>query len=117
MVKTPVRKRAGQRRHRVTLQVSTTVLTTLGGQQDGEFTTFGHDHASIDEIPFIVNATEHGILADLTIRYRADIVSQFEADNKRVRILGPDEKVYTLLEIENPERRNIELILHCAPAG
>lgn len=111
----PIRKRAGQRRTLVTLWESGTTKDEIGGQTEGVFTQFGRDYAAIDEIPFIVNATEHGMLYNVTVRYREDIPTKFETDNKRVRVIGGG-KTLNLLEIENPERRNIELVLHCAVA-
>ncbi len=111
----PIRKRAGQRRHRVTLQSSDTTKDSLGGQTEGDYTAFGTDHAAIDEIPFIVNGSEHGMLYKIAIRYRADILTEFEVERRRVQIVQGS-RVFNLLEIENPERRNVELVLHCAPA-
>jgi hypothetical protein len=111
----PVRKRAGQRRERVTLWSSDTDVDTLLSQTAGQFSQFGTDQAAIDEIPFIVNASEHGMLYKVTIRYREDIFTEFETNKKRVQI-RTEGKTLTLLEIENPERRNIEMILHCAVA-
>jgi hypothetical protein len=112
---TPTRKRAGQRQVRIVLSSSGTVKDTIGGQTAGAFVEFGRDWAAIDEVPFIVNATEHGILYKVTVPYRADVISEFETLKKRVRIVGGG-KTLNLLEIENPERRNIELVLHCAVA-
>jgi len=113
--RTPIRTRAGQRRHRVTLQSSETTKDVLGGLQSGDYTPFGTDQAAIAEIPFIVNGSEHGMLYDVTIRYRADVVTEFRVNKKRVRVVAADQ-TYDVLEIENPEHRNIELIMHCAPA-
>ena len=76
---------------------------------------FGTDEAAVDEVPFIVNASEHGVLYKVTIKYRTDIVSEFETLKKRVQVRF-EGRVLNLLEIENPERRNIEQILHCAVA-
>ena len=114
-VAAPIRKRAGQRRILITFYESDQTKDTMGGQPAGEFTSFGTDYAAIDEIPFIVNATEHGMLYNVTVRYRADVVTVFETEDKRVQIVGGG-KTLNLLEIENPERRNVELILHCAVA-
>jgi hypothetical protein len=115
LTKTPIRKRAGQRRTRVTLWEAGTTLDELGGQTPGDFEQFGSDDAAIDELPFIVNASEHGVLYNVTVPYRADVIASFETDKKRVQIRGGG-KTLNLLEIENPERRNIELVLHCAVA-
>ena len=109
----PVRKRAGQRRIRVTLWSSTTEVDALLSQEDGEYAQFGSGWAAIDEVPFIVNASEHGVLYKVTTRYRTDVIDEFETEKKRVQIRGGG-KTLNLLEIENPERRNIELVLHCA---
>lgn len=115
LTKTPIRKRAGQRRTRITLWEAGTTQDALGGQTAGVFTQFGSDDAAIDELPFIVNASEHGVLYNVTVRYRADIVASFDTDKNRVQVRGGG-KTLNLLEIENPERRNIELVLHCAVA-
>lgn len=112
---TPTRKRAGQLRTRIVLYSSGTDKDPLLGQTDGDFVEFGRDWAAIDEVPFIVNATEHGILYKVTVGYRADIVSEFETLKKRVQIIGGG-KTLNLLEIENPERRNIQVVLHCSVA-
>lgn len=111
----PIRKRAGQRRTRITLWSSGTTKDPLLGQQAGVFAQFGSDWAAMDEIPFIINATEHGVLYKVTLKYRSDLISEFETNKKRVQIRGGG-KTLTLLEIENPERRNIDLILDCAVA-
>lgn len=111
----PVRKRAGERRITITLWWSDTNVDALLSQQDSEYEQFGTDEAAVDEIPFIVNATEHGMLYKVTVKYRTDVVTKFETDKKRVQVRGGG-RTLNLLEIENPERRNIELILHCAVA-
>lgn len=111
----PNRKRAGQRRNRIVLSSSGTTKDEIGGQTAGAFEEFGRDWAAIEEVPFIINATEHGVLYKVTIRYRADVISEFETLKKRVQITGTG-KTLNLLEIENPERRNIEIVLHCAVA-
>lgn len=99
----------------MTLWQAGTTQDALGGQTAGVFTQFGSDDAAIDELPFIVNASEHGVLYNVTVRYRADITTAFETNKNRVQIRGGG-KTLNLLEIENPERRNIELVLHCAVA-
>ena len=112
---TPVRKRAGQRRTRITLWATSEDVDSLLSQQDGEWAQFGTDDAAIDEIPFVMNESEHGMLHKVTIKYRTDVVEQFNTDNTRVQIRGGG-LTLNVLEIENAERRNIELILHCAPS-
>lgn len=111
----PVRKRAGQRRTRITLWATTEAVDSLLSQQDGTFVQFGTDDAAIDEMAFIMNESEHGILHKVTVKYRADVVARFATANTRVQVRGGG-LTLNLLEIENPERRDIELILHCAPA-
>ena len=112
---TPTRKRAGQRSILVTLWSAGTTKDAILGQTPGAFVQFGTDDAAIDEVPFIVNATEHGVLYKVTLLYRADIVTEFETLKKRVRVIGGG-KTLALLEIENPQRRNIQMVLHCAVA-
>ena len=115
---TPVRKRAGQRRHTVTLSSSETTTDDLLSQLPGEYEDFGRDQVAIEEIPFIVDGSEHGMLYNITLKWRADIVSEFLTLKKRVRITkDSDSFAFDLLEIENPEQRNIELVLHCAQAN
>lgn len=111
----PIRKRAGQRREQITLWSASTTVDPLLSQESGVFTQFGTDEAAIEEIPFIVNASEHGMLYKVSLRYRDDVITQFETNKKRVQVRGTG-KTLNLLEIENPERRNIELVLHCAVA-
>lgn len=86
----------------------------MGGHPDGDYETFGTDWAAMEEIPFVVNSSEHGMLYKFTVRYRADVISEFETSGKRVRVVDRV-RSYNVLEIENPEGRNVELILHCAP--
>lgn len=105
---------ASKRRTRITLYSSETTKDDIGGQTEGAFIEFGRDHAAIDEIPFIVSATEHGMLYKVTVMYRADIVEEFDV-KKRVQVVGGG-LTLNLLEIENAERRNVQLILHCAVA-
>ena len=106
---------SGQRRVKIELRSSTTTVDVLGGLPQGNYSAFGNDWAELSEIPFIVSSTEHGMLYQFVIRYRADIISEFETQKKRVRVVD-GVREYQVLEIENPEQRNIELKLHCAPA-
>jgi hypothetical protein len=107
---------SGQRRIRITLKSSSTTADVLGGLPQGNYSEFGQDWAELAEIPFIVSSTEHGMLYQFTVRYRADILNEFETLKKRVRVVDTVRQ-YQVLEIENPEQRNVELKLHCAPAG
>jgi hypothetical protein len=109
----PIRKRAGQRRTRATFWSAASTRDVIGGQPSGVFSQFGVDQVAVDEIPFVINASEHGVLYKVTTKYRSDIVTQFETNKRRVQVRVPG-KTLNLLELENPERRNIELILHCA---
>lgn len=111
----PVRKRAGQRRERVTLWSSTAAVDTLLSQTPGDFTQFGSDWAAMDEILWVKDASEHGKTYEVTIKYRSDIVTEFETSKKRVQVRGAGVTL-NLLEIENPERRNRDLVLHCGAA-
>lgn len=111
----PIRKRANQRRHRITIRSSITTVDSIGGLPEGNYVQFGQDWAALDEIPFVQNSTEHGMLYKWTIKYRRDVLEEFENSNKRVQVLDTV-RAYNVLEVENPEGRNIELIMHCAPA-
>ena len=110
----PVRERSGQRRHKMSLQASGSTLDTMGGLTSGSFTEFGQDEADITEVPFVVNATEHGLLYKVTIKYRSDVVTKFYTEKKRLQVVTPAGRSLSVLELENPEARNIELVLHCA---
>jgi head-tail adaptor len=117
----PVRKRAGQRNVRISLQSAGPVKDVIGGQTTGQFVEFGTDDAAIEETPFVVDASEHGITYKVTIKYRTDVITEFRSTSpkKRVRVVTTDEEGLTLtvLEIQNPERgRSIELVLHCVAA-
>lgn len=109
---TPIRKRAGQRRHRVSLEQGTEVKDVIGGETTTLWTSFGHDWAAIDETPFIVSETEASLLYRVTLRYRADVITRFTAGGA-LRVVG-ETRTLKVLQVENPEERNIELILHCS---
>jgi hypothetical protein len=111
----PVRKRAGQRRERITLWSSSSAVDGLLSQTPGQFTQFGADWAAIDENLWVKDASEHGKTYEVSVKYRSDIVTEFETSKKRVQIRGTG-LTLNLLEIENPERRNRDLVLHCAVA-
>jgi head-tail adaptor len=107
---TPVRKRAGQLRHRITLQQGVQVPDELGGHTQ-TWPEFGDDWGAIDVQPFVVSETEATVLYQVALRYRADVVEKFNAGTV-LRVVSGD---YTLkvLTIVNAELRNRELVLHC----
>jgi hypothetical protein len=113
--RTPTRTRAGQRRTRITLWSSEDTKDVILGQPEGDWEQFGTDDAAIEQVPFITNATEHGAMYRVTIKYRSDIIPLFDQGRKRMQIRS-DTLTLTLLEIESPEQRNIDLVLHCAVA-
>jgi hypothetical protein len=100
---------------RVTLLESGVTRDAIGGRTAGVFTSFGTDDAAIDELPFIVNSAEHGMIYVVTLPFRSDVVTKFEVEKKRVQVQG-DGKTLMVLELVNPERRNIDLVLHCSQA-
>lgn len=105
---------SGQRHLSITLKSSISTADALGGLPEGDYVEFGTDWAEITEIPFIISSTEHGMLYRFVIRFRQDLLTEFEVEKKRVRVVD-DTREYNVLEIENPEKRNRELHLHCAP--
>lgn len=106
----PLRKRAGQRRHRIELQEGVTVTDGMGGRSQ-TWTEFGTDWAAVDNQPFIVSETQAAVLYQVTLKYRADVVTRWDAGTQ-MRVVGGG-KTLKVLAVVNPEQRNIELILHC----
>jgi head-tail adaptor len=111
----PLRKGAGQRRQRITLWSSSSAVDGLLSQTEGQFSQFGQAWAAMDEVLWVKDASEHGKTYEVTIKYRSDVVAEFETSKKRVQVRGAGVTL-NLLEIENPERRNRDLVLHCAVA-
>lgn len=109
---TPLRKRAGQRRHRVSIEQGTEVKDSIGGESTSLWTAFGSDWAAIEETPNIISDTEASLLYRVTLKYRSDVRTRF-ADGGALRVVSVN-RTLKVLQIENPEERNIELILHCS---
>lgn len=106
----PLRKRAGQLRHRVELQEGVTVTDETGGGTE-TWPTFGYDQAAMDEMPFVVSETEATVLYQVGLRYRSDLVTKFDAGTQ-LRIVG-NGKTLKVLAVVNAEERNRDLVLHC----
>ncbi len=105
-----IRKRSGQLRHRVELQEGVTVTDETGGGSE-TWVSFGFDQAAIDSLPFVVTETEATVLYQVSMRYRADLVSRFDAGTQ-IRVIG-NGKTLKVLAIVNSEERNRDLVLHC----
>jgi head-tail adaptor len=109
-VPTTTRKRAGQLRHRVLLQEGVTVTDDTGGGSE-TWATFGQDQAAIEGTPFVVSETQAAVLYAVTLRYRRDVVTKFDA-GRQLRVVG-NGKTLKVLAIVNTEERNRDLLLHC----
>lgn len=106
----PLRKRAGQLRHRVELQEGVTVTDETGGGTES-WPTFGYDQAAIDGMPFVVSETQATVLYQVALRYRRDLVDKYDAGTQ-VRVVG-NGKTLKVLAVLNAEERNRDLVLHC----
>lgn len=107
----PLRKRAGQLRHRVELQEGVATEDETGGKTETSWPTFGYDQAAIDGAPFVVSETQATVLYQVSLRYRADVVQKFDAGTQ-LRIVG-NGKTLKVLALVNAEERNRDLVLHC----
>lgn len=96
---------AGKLRHRANLQSATEVEDLIKGRTE-TWSTYATVWASVREQPFVVSEDNATILYLVGIRYRSDVVKR-----QRVVVAGLTLKI---LEVENPERRNRKLTLHCA---
>jgi head-tail adaptor len=105
-----IRKRPGQLRHRIELQEGVTVTDETGGGSE-TWPAFGNDWAAMDPMPFVVSETQATVLFQVTIRYRSDLVSKYEA-GKQLRVVG-NGKTLKVLAIVNAEERNRDLVMHC----
>jgi head-tail adaptor len=108
----PVRKRAGQRRHRVRLQQGVAVTDELGGRTQ-TWPEFGQDWAAIDVIPFVVSEIEATRLYQVTTKYRQDVIDKFNAGTTLRLVSDAQGVTLKVLTIINAEERNIELVMHC----
>jgi SPP1 family predicted phage head-tail adaptor len=108
---TPLRKGAGARRCRVTLQHGTAVLDALGGRTQ-TWSTYGHDWAGIDETVLKVDDTQASIGFTMTIPYRADVATKQLAGTQQRVVFG--DRTFKILAVQNPEQRNRDLVLVCA---
>ncbi len=106
----PLRKRAGQLRHRVELQEGVTVPDETGGGSE-TWPAFGVDQAAIDAMPFVVSETQATVLFQVSLRYRRDLVSRYDAGTQ-IRVVG-NGKTLKVLALVNSEERNRDLVLHC----
>lgn len=111
---TPVRKGAGQLRHRLALQQDVPVVDALGGRTQ-TWDTYGNEWAAVDEMPLVVSETQSSVLFQVTMRYRADILEKHLAGTQ-LRVVTPT-RTLKVLEIVNPEHRNRDLVLSCAQAN
>lgn len=109
---TPIRKRAGQLRHQITLQEGVQVEDELKGSVE-TWPAFGTDWAAIDATAFAPTETEAVTTYQVTLRYRSDVETKF-LSGTQLRVYdaasGLTLKVLTLV---NAELRNRDLVLHC----
>jgi SPP1 family predicted phage head-tail adaptor len=110
-VSVPLRKGAGQRRTRITLQHGTAVLDALGGRTQ-TWTTYGHDWAAVDETLLKFDDTQASVGYVLTIPYRADVETKQLAGTQQRVVFG--DRTTKVLAVMNPEQRNRDLVLQCA---
>jgi head-tail adaptor len=106
-----IRKRPGQRRHRVELQEGVFTFDETHGRTQ-TWPPFGNDWAAVDVLPDVQTETEATVFYQVALKYRADVPSKFNAGTSlRIATAGLTLKV---LAVVNAELRNIELVLHCA---
>lgn len=105
-----IRKRIGQLRHRVEFQEGVRVTDETGGAAE-TWPAFGEDWAAMDEMPFVVSETEATVLYQISMRYRSDVATKFQAGTQ-LRVVA-NTKTLKVLAIVNSEDRNRDLILHC----
>jgi head-tail adaptor len=106
----PLRKRAGQLRHRIKLQAAVEVEDETGGKTE-TWPTFAFEQAAIDGAPFVVSETQATVLYQVSLRYRADVIEKFDAGTQ-LRVVG-NGKTLKVLALVNAEERNRDLVLHC----
>lgn len=106
----PLRKRAGQLRHRVELQEGVQVRDETRGVTE-TWPRFGYDQAAIDSLPFVVSETQATVLFQVSMRYRSDLIAKFDGGTQ-IRVVG-NGKTLKVLAIVNAEERNRDLVLHC----
>lgn len=101
----PVRKGAGQRRHRVSLQAATTSTDALGGTIQ-TWATYATAWAAVEPQPFVTGSQNAEVITLITVPYHASVVAE-----QRV-VHGAT--TYKVLAVIDPELRHQRLILHCA---
>lgn len=101
------RKAAGDRRHRVELQSATATTDSLRGRTN-IWTAYATVWGALDMQPFVVSETTATILYQVTVLYDSRVRVQHRAVIGTLRL--------KVLAVVNPEKRNRDLILHCAEA-
>jgi hypothetical protein len=105
---------AGERNVKATLQYATPTTDSMGGRTEPTWTEFGVWWSKVTVVPFIVSDTQSSLLYQLEGPYRADVVAKFQAGiGLRALVNGLILKVF---QVENPQERNRNLVLHCAQA-
>lgn len=110
---TPPRKSAGARRHRVALQQGVSTLDALRGRTQ-TWTTYATVWAAIDEMPAVVSETQATVLYQVTLLFRADTFAKYLAGTQQ-QVLTT-QKALKVIEVVNPDERNLDLVLYCALA-
>jgi SPP1 family predicted phage head-tail adaptor len=101
----PTRKGAGQLRHRVELQSATVVTDALGGRTQ-TWSAYATTWAAIDQQPMVQGTEDPQLLTLITIRYRTGV-------EHKQRVVEADGTTYAVIAVQNPEKLNRDLVLHC----
>lgn len=107
----PVRKGAGQLRHRVALQEGIAITDAIGGRTQS-WSTYGHDQVAMEPVPLVVSDTQASVIYTVTLRYRSDLDEKQKAGTQQ-RVVGGG-RTLKVLAVVDPEQRHRDLILQCA---
>lgn len=102
----PTRKGAGGRRQRIQLQSPTTIVDSLKGRSI-TWTTYASASASVEPQPFVVSEQQATMLYLVTMPYRSTTAIGH-------RVLASGGLRLKVLEVNDPELRHRDTILHCA---
>lgn len=105
---------SGERNARATLQYATPTTDAMGGRTEPIWTDLGNWWAKVTVVPLIVSDTQSALLYQLEGPYRTDLMAKFQAGTGlRAVVDGLTLKVF---QVENPQLKNRNLVLHCAQA-
>ena len=108
----PVRKSAGQRRHLLELQEDIPVTDAIGGRVQS-WATYASIWGSIESQPLSIQEDRASVQFIVTVKYLASIMAKYLAGTQQ-RLIGGGQQL-KVLAVTNPDQRNKELILYCAP--